>query len=79
VIGRTPTVEGFDAARQWARGVTDSLGAGAATYVNFTGEATADRVQAAYPPATYERLVQVKNRYDPDNLFRLNQNIPPTG
>jgi FAD/FMN-containing dehydrogenase len=77
-IARTPTASGFDEARDWARGATDSLGTGAATYVNFTGEATADRVQASYPPATYQRLVRIKDRYDPDNLFRLNQNIPPT-
>jgi FAD/FMN-containing dehydrogenase len=78
-IARTPSAEGFDLVREWARDATESLGAGAATYVNFTGEAAADRVHAAYPPATYQRLVQVKDRYDPDNLFRLNQNIPPTG
>jgi FAD/FMN-containing dehydrogenase len=77
-IARTPGADGFDSARDWARGATDSLGAGAATYVNFTGEATADRVQASYPPATYQRLARVKDRYDPDNLFRLNQNILPT-
>jgi FAD/FMN-containing dehydrogenase len=79
VIGRTPTADGFDLARDWARSSVDFLGSSAATYVNFTGEASADRVHAAYPPETYERLVRVKDRYDPDNLFRLNQNIPPTG
>jgi FAD/FMN-containing dehydrogenase len=35
-------------------------------------------VRAAYGAATYERLVALKNRYDPTNLFRLNQNITPT-
>jgi len=78
-IARTPTAEGFDLARDWARSATDSLGSSAATYVNFTGEAAADRVHASYPPATYQRLVRIKDRYDPDNLFRLNQNIPPSG
>jgi len=34
-------------------------------------------VHAAYPGATYQHLAEVKRRYDPDNLFRLNQNIPP--
>jgi FAD/FMN-containing dehydrogenase len=67
----------FDAARAWARAATDALGP-APAYVNFTGEATPDRVQASYPPATYQRLVAVKDRYDPDNLFRLNQNIQPS-
>ena len=45
-------------------------------YLNFTPE---DRVRDAYGPAKYERLVALKNRYDPANLFRLNQNIKPNG
>jgi FAD/FMN-containing dehydrogenase len=48
-------------------------------YVNFTSEPGQDKVQASYPPDTYDRLVAVKDRYDPTNLFRLNQNIRPTG
>jgi len=49
------------------------------TYVNFTSEPGQDKVQASYPPDTYARLVAVKDRYDPTNLFQLNQNIRPTG
>ena len=49
-----------------------------AMYVNFTGEAGEDKVRASYPPQTYAKLVAIKKRYDPTNLFRLNQNIPPT-
>jgi FAD/FMN-containing dehydrogenase len=45
-------------------------------YVNFLTEPEA-RVRAAYPGATWDRLVEIKGRYDPTNLFRLNQNIPP--
>jgi FAD/FMN-containing dehydrogenase len=48
-------------------------------YVNFVGDEGPERVRAAYPGATWDRLVEVKRRYDPDNLFRRNQNIPPTG
>ena len=44
----------------------------------LVGEASEDRVRASYPAATYTRLVAVKDRYDPTNLFRLNQNIPPS-
>ena len=36
-----------------------------------------DRVTEAYDPAHYARLVEIKRRYDPDNLFRMNQNISP--
>jgi FAD/FMN-containing dehydrogenase len=60
----------------WARAFHEALrphmnGA----YVNEMGQE--GRTQEAYPPATYERLVQVKNRYDPTNFFRMNQNIKP--
>lgn len=78
VIARTPTAEGFADNVEWAKGVTSALGAGAGTYVNFTGEADAAHVRSAYPPETYRRLVELKNEYDPTNLFRLNQNIVPT-
>jgi FAD/FMN-containing dehydrogenase len=46
-------------------------------YVNFLADEGPARVRDAYPGATWDRLVAVKQRYDPDNLFRLNQNIPP--
>ncbi|HSL65943.1 MAG TPA: FAD-binding oxidoreductase, partial [Gaiellaceae bacterium] len=46
-------------------------------YVNFLGEEGEERVRAAYPGATWDRLAAVKRRYDSTNLFRLNQNIPP--
>jgi FAD/FMN-containing dehydrogenase len=47
-----------------------------AAYLNFTPEA--DRVRDAYGGAKYARLVALKDRYDPANLFRLNQNIRPS-
>jgi hypothetical protein len=47
--------------------------------VNFlTGEEGDKRIRAAYGDANYERLVELKNKYDPQNMFRLNQNIPPS-
>jgi FAD/FMN-containing dehydrogenase len=46
-----------------------------ARYVNFEAE---DQVMAIYGKEKYLRFVQIKNKYDPQNLFRLNQNIKPT-
>jgi FAD/FMN-containing dehydrogenase len=48
-------------------------------YLNFLGDEGPERVRAAYGPDTYDRLVEVKRRYDPDNIFRINQNIDPAG
>ena len=50
--------------------------ASAGAYVNFMTGEEGDRVAAAYG-ANYDRLVQIKKRYDPDNIFHLNQNIKP--
>jgi FAD/FMN-containing dehydrogenase len=47
------------------------------TTVNFLQDEGEDRVRAAYPSPTWERLTALKRRYDPTNVFRLNQNIPP--
>jgi FAD/FMN-containing dehydrogenase len=47
-------------------------------YVNYESDVGVDRVQAAYGAAKYERLVALKNAYDPTNFFRLNANIKPT-
>ena len=49
----------------------------AGAYVNFLGAESPERIRAAYPGATWERLRRIKKQYDPDNLFRLNQNIVP--
>jgi FAD/FMN-containing dehydrogenase len=50
----------------------------ARAYVNFLGDEGQARVREAYPGSTWERLAAIKARYDPTNLFHLNQNIPPT-
>ena len=52
-------------------------GATPGAYVNFLADEGEARIREAYPGGTYERLQAVKRRYDPGNLFRLNQNIPP--
>jgi FAD/FMN-containing dehydrogenase len=50
---------------------------GSGVYVNFLEREGADRVRDAYPPVTFARLVEIKRQYDPQNMFRFNQNIPP--
>jgi FAD/FMN-containing dehydrogenase len=49
----------------------------AGAYVNFVGDEGPDRVRAAYPDATWERLRRIKKQYDPNNVFSRNQNIVP--
>jgi FAD/FMN-containing dehydrogenase len=62
----------------WVTAFADSLRQGAVgVYVNFLGDEGETRVREAYPGPTWDRLVAVKSQYDPTNLFRLNQNIPP--
>jgi FAD/FMN-containing dehydrogenase len=79
-IARTAAAAGLPPHREWARSARDALaGFGdGAVYVNFAGEAGADKVRAAYPPDTYRRLQEVKHRYDPTNVFRFNHNIAPS-
>jgi FAD/FMN-containing dehydrogenase len=50
-------------------------------YVNYLGREAdegAERIKAAYGTEKYQRLTALKDRYDPTNLFRLNQNVKPT-
>ena len=63
----------------WARRVYENVRPHAieGVYVNFLTAEEGDRVQPAYGD-NYDRLVDIKNLYDPTNLFRLNQNIRPT-
>jgi len=62
----------------WAAETADALRQGdGGAYVSFLGDEGEERVRAAYPGTTWNRLRTIKRRYDPDNLFRLNQNIPP--
>jgi FAD/FMN-containing dehydrogenase len=64
----------------WTKAMWDLLRPeGAGVYVNFLENEGADRVREAYPGSTYDRLAAIKRRYDPENVFRFNQNIPPAG
>jgi FAD/FMN-containing dehydrogenase len=67
-----------DACISWARETFDALAPymAARSYTNYLSADDYDRVRQAYGP-NYDRLVELKRRYDPENLFRLNHNIDP--
>jgi FAD/FMN-containing dehydrogenase len=63
----------------WVDGLATTLSQGSTgAYVGFLGDEGESRVQEAYPGKTWDRLRDIKLRYDPTNLFHLNQNIPPS-
>ncbi|MGH3475751.1 MAG: FAD-binding oxidoreductase [Nocardioidaceae bacterium] len=69
---------GFDAERDWLERTWSRLEPySTSTYVNFLMDEGTDRIRATYGPAKYARLQALKRTYDPDNLFRRNQNVPP--
>ena len=62
----------------WTGGLWETLRPeGTGVYVNFLENEGADRIREAYPGETFARLEEIKTKYDPGNLFRFNQNIPP--
>jgi hypothetical protein len=79
-LGVCATAAEIEKCAQWARefwGAMQPSSTGT-VYVNYLGREAdegPDRIKAAYGPEKYARLVALKNRYDPSNLFRLNQNI----
>jgi FAD/FMN-containing dehydrogenase len=78
INGNSMTPDGFDAERQWARAYWAALAPyHTGVYVNFLMDEGVERVRQAYGPAKHDRLMALKRRYDPDNVFRLNQNIAP--
>jgi hypothetical protein len=79
IAGVTETAEGFDEEREWVRDFWSALEPyHTSVYVNFLMEEGEERIRQAYGANKYDRLKALKRRYDPDNLFRLNQNISPT-
>ena len=78
IVGVDPDPANREKITTWARDYWEALhpySAGGA-YANFMMEEGAERVKATYRD-NYERLVEVKTKYDPTNLFRVNQNIRP--
>lgn len=62
----------------WVAGFAEALQRGpVGAYVGFLGDEGEGRIHDAYPSSTWDRLAEIKARYDPTNLFRLNQNVPP--
>jgi FAD/FMN-containing dehydrogenase len=79
INGNSQTAEGFEEEKAWARGLWTALEPyHTSVYVNFMMDEGEERVRQAYGPVKYERLRELKRTYDPDNVFRLNQNIPPS-
>lgn len=72
-------MESFTRNREWARELAASLAIAStgSVYVNSLGDEGQERVRAAYGAAKYERLAALKATYDPENIFRGNQNIRP--
>jgi FAD/FMN-containing dehydrogenase len=78
INGNSKSEEGFEAERAWARAYWSALEPyHTSVYVNFLMDEGKKRTRQAYGAEKYERLKAIKRTYDPDNLFRLNQNIPP--
>jgi FAD/FMN-containing dehydrogenase len=76
--GCTEGPEGFEDEREWVRNFWSALAPyRTGTYVNFLEDVGQDRIRETYGPKKYARLQQLKRRYDPDNFFHINQNIPP--
>jgi hypothetical protein len=74
----TATEAGFEHERAWSRSFWNELEPHhTSVYVNFLMEEGEDRIRQAYGDVRFDRLRAVKRAYDPENFFRLNQNIPP--
>ena len=79
INGNAETGDGFEEQRAWARDYWSALSPyHTSVYVNFLMEEGEERIRQAYGASKYDRLKGLKRKYDPTNVFRLNQNIPPS-
>jgi hypothetical protein len=79
IVGIDPDPENADIITKWCKDYYEALHpySSGGAYTNFLMDEGQDRVRSSYK-GNYDRLVSIKNKYDPDNLFRVNQNIKPT-
>jgi FAD/FMN-containing dehydrogenase len=83
IVGIWPDASARDENVSWVRNLWDAMQpySSGGVYVNYLGQEAdegIERIKAAYGHDKYERLVALKNKYDPSNVFRMNQNIRPT-
>ena len=78
IVGVDPDPANADKITKWCRNYYDGMKpyASGGAYVNFLMEEGQDRIKASYGP-NYERLTHIKNKYDPENFFHVNQNVVP--
>jgi hypothetical protein len=84
IVGIWPNPADNEANIRWVRQFFDAAQpfSSGGVYVNYLGQTAdegAERIKEAYGITKYERLLTLKKKYDPTNLFRLNQNINPLG
>jgi hypothetical protein len=78
ITSATEGPPGFDEEREWARSFWSALTPHhTSVYVNFLMDEGEERIRQAYGAEKYDRLKALKRKYDPDNFFHLNQNVPP--
>ena len=82
IVGLWPDPTAAEENVTWVRDLWNAMApySSGGVYVNYLGQESdegSNRVEAAYGPEKYARLVALKNKYDPTNLFRMNQNIRP--
>jgi len=80
IVGVDPDPANKDMIRDWAVGYWDAIHpySSGGAYVNFMMEEGQERVRASYR-GNYDRLAKIKAKYDPNNLFKVNQNVVPKG